>query len=465
VALSSGSATRKSDGPFIAGLTRSARATPISATGFRSTPSTAWETPAVDQTALIPWGLELHYRRTGARDLVASVWSMVEDAAAVCCGDSGGHPGLRMLEDLNLITSAGSRDQFYGAFLYSNAAVVAGLRAAARLATDLNKPALAKTWTCCAERIWNEGILKESHRNNPDKPGMFDLETGRFLQGRRCSKHIGVWSDRPALLFDRSYLLDITALGLAVPFGLLPASDPRLARTCEQIIRANDSLKGDANVLAKSVYEPPGSHRSSTNSDQYDVSAGATLWMVRYLIQLGRETGQARHWAKAINFLDGILGRFSNLGLALRPVVRGLDLSRPAAVPGGTTARLHSMLIDTLLDFAGLDYDAVDRRLSLRPALPGQWASMGIKQVFPCGEVSYQLERPIGGKVHRLSLDCHLEHPSKLRVALTCPDLGELGPWQAVPDNTEPSFDPATRQLNWNVELPAGRSSWNWTWG
>ena len=28
-----------------------------------------WETPAVDQTAMIPWGLERHYRRTGDADL------------------------------------------------------------------------------------------------------------------------------------------------------------------------------------------------------------------------------------------------------------------------------------------------------------------------------------------------------------------------------------------------------------
>ena len=93
-----------------------------------------WETPAVDQTALIPWGLERHYRRTGDLDLVAAVWPMIEQAAAVCEGESGGHPGLKMLEDLNLISSAGSGDQLFGAFLYSNACVVAGLRAAARLA-------------------------------------------------------------------------------------------------------------------------------------------------------------------------------------------------------------------------------------------------------------------------------------------------------------------------------------------
>ena len=51
-----------------------------------------------------------------------------------------------MLEDLNLISSAGSGDQLFGAFLYSNACVVAGLRAAARLAAQLGMTESAERW-------------------------------------------------------------------------------------------------------------------------------------------------------------------------------------------------------------------------------------------------------------------------------------------------------------------------------
>ena len=40
------------------------------------------ESPAVDQTALIPWGLERHYRRTGDLDFVAASWPMIEQAAS-----------------------------------------------------------------------------------------------------------------------------------------------------------------------------------------------------------------------------------------------------------------------------------------------------------------------------------------------------------------------------------------------
>ena len=424
-----------------------------------------WETPAVDQTALIPWGLERHYRRTGDLDLVAAVWPMIEQAAAVCEGESGGHPGLVMLEDLNLISSAGSGDQLFGAFLFSNACVVVGLRAAARLATQLGMSGSAGRWLARADRIWNDGICKVIATSRPGSPGMVDPDSGRFLQARRLSKLRGLWTDDPELLIDHSTTLDINMLGLSVPFALLPASDPRLLRIAESILRANDALKGDSNVLARISYEPSQSNRSGSDSDQHDVSSLATLWMVRFLLQLGRETGQARHWSRALSMLEGIIGRLSQLGLSLRSAVRGLESARYVTNPGGTAWRLHAILIDTILDLAGVDYDAVEHRLVLRPILPGSWPQTGMKQSFPCGDVAFRLERPIGGKVYHLNVKAQLKHPVTLAVELTCPDLIELGPWQASPQTPEPTLDSRTGQLRWNVTLPSSASEWNWTWG
>ena len=424
-----------------------------------------WETPAVDQTALIPWGLERHYRRTGDLDLVAAVWPMIEQAAAVCEGESGGHPGLVMLEDLNLISSAGSGDQLFGAFLYSNASVVAGLRAAARLATQLGMAGSAGRWLGRADRIWNDGICQVIAASRPGSRGMVDADSGRFLQARRLSTLKGLWTDDPEFLIDHSTTLDISMLGLSVPFGLLPAADPRLLRIAEQILRSNDALKGDSNVLARSSYEPSQSKRSGSDSDQHDVSSLATLWMVRFLLQLGRETGQARHWSRALSMLEAIFGRLSQLGLSLRSAVRGMESARQVTNPGGTAWRLHAMLIDTILDLAGVDYDAVEHRLVLRPILPGPWPQTGMKQSFPCGDISYRLERPIGGKVYHLNLKTRLKHPVTLAVELTCPDLMELGPWQASPETPQPTLDPRTGQLQWSVTLPSSTSEWSWTWG
>ena len=47
-----------------------------------------WETPAVDQTADIPWAMERYYRRTGDLNFVAALADH-RAAAAVACGASG----------------------------------------------------------------------------------------------------------------------------------------------------------------------------------------------------------------------------------------------------------------------------------------------------------------------------------------------------------------------------------------
>ena len=145
---------------------------------------------------MIPWGLERHYRRTGDLDFVAARWPIVERAAAVCVGASG-HPGLRWLDDLSLISSAGIWDSRFGAFLYSNAAVVAGLRSAARLARLLDRDEPAAAW----DERWPTGSgtrasCRESAADG-DGPGLVDHETGRFLEGRRLSTLRGFWTDRP----------------------------------------------------------------------------------------------------------------------------------------------------------------------------------------------------------------------------------------------------------------------------
>jgi hypothetical protein len=423
-----------------------------------------WETPAVDQTAMIAWGLERHYRRTGDRDLVVEVWPMVEQVAAVCSGEGSGHPGLRMLEDLNLISSAGSGDLLFGAFLYSNACVVAGLQAAARLAVELGHDDSARRWKGIADRIWEQGVLKEIATSRAGRPGLIDPDSGRFLQARRLSKLPGLWTTNPEYLIDYSDALDISLLAPAVPFGLLPASDPRLVRTHESIIRLNSAFRAD-HILARTTYEPNQETHGGSSGGQQELSSLATLWMVRYLIQLGRETGQDHHFSDAVAMLDAIVGRLSNLGLVLRTTGRGTESARRVSNPGGTAWRLHAMLIDAMLDLAGLDYDAVDRRLRVSPVRPPSWERVGIKQALPCGEVSYQLQRPPSTRVHELQLATQLRHPVTLDVELTCPDLKALGAWQTSVAMPGPSFDGRTGRLRWSVALPPGQRQWSWTWG
>ena len=56
------------------------------------------------------------------------------------------------------------------------------------------------------------------------------------------------------------------------------------------------------------------------------------------------------------------------------------------------------MLVETMLDLAGLDYDAPDRRLTLQPALPASWPHIGLSQTFACGWSTTGSNAPTGGR-------------------------------------------------------------------
>jgi len=423
-----------------------------------------WETPAVDQTATIPFRLEQHYHRTGDLDFVAASWPMVERAAAVCGGASG-HPGLRWVDDLSLVSSAGIWDSRFGAFLYSNTSIVAGLRAASRLAEALGQSESAVAWSALADRIWHEGIFREP-ADDRRGPGMIDPDTGRFYDARRLSTLRGLWTDRPGLLVEHSAALDVSLLGPAVPFGLLAASDPRVRRSAEAIFRHN-LYSGESNLLTAWSADParPAVDSAPSENHSLDLSSLASLWMARYLLELGRETGEGRHWNLAVSMLDGILGRLGSLGLVVRPTARASDLPRFSQGTASGVWELHATLIETMLDLAGLDYSVPDRRLRIRPALAGSWPSIGLGQRLPCGEVAYRLDRPVGGTVHHLSLRARLETPIVLDVDVTCPGLDDLGPWNALPPAPAPAHDRITGRVRWTVDLPAGDHQREWTWG
>ncbi|MFO0959000.1 MAG: glycosyl hydrolase [Isosphaeraceae bacterium] len=424
-----------------------------------------WETPAVDQSALIPWAIEKQFRRQGDLERVASAWPMIEQAAQVALGVAG-HPGLRFIEELGLISSSGLWDSRFGAFFYSNACVVAGLRSAARLGALLDKPAdRLRTWEERADRVWNEGILSVAETGKGG-PGLVDPGTGRFLEARRLSTLRGLWTDRPECLQDRSAAVDISALAASVPLGLIGPSDPRMRASAEAILRLN-AVDNDPNALTNWTPEPglDDPRQCHGEGQRGEQSSLATLWMARHLIYLGRETGEGRHWTRAVLLLDHLLGRLCPLGLGLRPRMKRDD---PATFPARTTLGvwpLHASLIDALLDLAGLDYDAVDRCVTLVPTLAPRWPYIGLSQQFSCGTVAYRLSRSVGGHHYRLELRADLRHPIRVRISLTCPDLAELGSWQGTSGEGVPRFDRGLSRVQWAIDLPAGKEDREWSWG
>ncbi|RUL89739.1 glycoside hydrolase family 15 protein [Tautonia sociabilis] len=426
-----------------------------------------WETPAIDQTALVPWALERHVRSTGDLDLARRHWPLVERMIEVCF-EGDGHPGLFWSDELDLFSSAGLWETRFGAYLSSNACVVAGLRAAARLARLIDPPDAARTAAACedrADRIWQSGIFGEGADRG--EPGLVDPRSGRFLEGRRISTRLGFWPQQPGAWVERSAALDIGVLGLAVPLDLLPASDPRLRRTAGAMLVHNVN-RADPGGLTRWAPDPARIDDASlapSESHRDSPSSLATLWMARYLIRLGRETGEARHWAQAVEFLDRMIARLGPLGLNLRPGPRMVSSPSSFTRCFQGVWGLHTMLIDTILDLAEFRYDALDRRLTLRPILPPSWPRIGLSRTFPCGRVGFRFERPVGGRSHRLTLSGRIEHPVQLVVELTCPGLGALGPWSSRPSIPAPRPDLATGRLSWSIALPPGDLDACWSWG
>lgn len=420
-----------------------------------------WETPAIDQTAVIPWGLERSYRRTGNLEFVEACWPLIERAASVCEGRSG-HPGLHFLERANLVYSAGVWDTRFGAFLYSNASVVAGLRAAARLARELGRSEFAERWMALSDRIWELGILSEAR---PDGGGLVDPATGRFLDSRYQSLRLGHWGQADAERLDSSAGIDINLLGPAVPFDLLPAADPRIRASAEAILRQNPIGPGGYGLTRWSP-DPRDHDPRSTPGDslRHEPSCLATLWMARYLIRLGHELGDAAAWTRAVTMLDNLRTRLGPLGQSIRMDERTPEdpTSRLTRLPGAWP--LHGMMIATLLELTGVDYDAPDRKLSIRPVLPLDWPRVGLSREFGCGPIGYVLERPPGAPSYRLCLKGRLRHPVTVDLRITCPDLAKIESWQAHPCAPRPEFDPLRGSLAWTVELNDLNVDAEWAW-
>jgi hypothetical protein len=420
-----------------------------------------WETPAVDQTAMVPWAVWRHWSRAGDRGLLEVMWPAVEAAADAILGQ-GRHPGLRWIEELSLVSSAGIWTNRFGAFLYSNAAVVAGLRAAVRIGRVLDRTERLEIWSRAAERIWDVGILGEA-RKDGSGPGLFDPERGHFLEGRRICRLRGMWSDRKEDLVERSTAVDMSMLGLTVPFGLLGAADSRIRRTARELL-ARNALRDDANAFAMWRPDPRVNDVGVSPGEayQHDSMSLATLWMARYLFELARETGEVEPLVRGLGLLDEVIARRGPLGLSVAAGRSGVR--RAEAVVTAGVWELHAMQIDSILDLHGMEHDVTEGVIRLAPMLPPGRESMGLEQALLVGKVRYQLTRGRDGHPSRLEFESWLRGPARLEAEVWWPGLGDLQGVEVPEGLPRPSYDPVLKRLSWRLRLPEGHFAGRWQW-
>lgn len=295
---------------------------------------------------------------------------------------------------------------------------------------------------------------------------MVDPCSGRFLESRYQSLRPGLWGQSDSDQQDRSAGIDINLLGVSVPFDLLPASDPRVRASAEAVLSQNAIGSGgytftrwSPDPLNRDVRLTPG------DALRHEPSCLATLWMIRYLIRLGRELGDAAAWTRAVTLLENLRTHLGPLGQSVRFDDRTVEdpTRRQFSIPGAWP--LHGMLIETLLDLTGLDYDAPDQRFTVSPVLPLDWPRVGFSREFPCGKVGYLLEHSSNGPAnYKLSMTGRIRHPVTARFRITCPGLARMDSWESRPQGPWPEFNSTISLITWSVDLVDHELDAEWCW-
>lgn len=281
----------------------------------------------VDETGTILWGILRHYKATGDRDFLRDMWECASRGAEFLLNFTDPDTGLPWL-------SFDLWEERLGEHAYSTASVYGGLMNAAEIADILKKPAKqADIWRAAAGRM-KEALVKYFY-----KP-----EWDRFIRSIRVK--LNPWGeehspDRVVLKIDskgnerdftaEDWRVDISLLGLTIPFGVFDADDPKMEGT----------LRVVEQVLASPL--PGGLKRY-----EYDDYAGgnpwliASLWAALYHIE-------KKNYDKAEDYFSWAVSCRTELGLLPEQAHR--DTGKPAWIIPLTWS--HAMFVLVLEGLIG----------------------------------------------------------------------------------------------------------------
>ncbi len=187
----------------------------------------------IDEGGSVIWGILEHYKVTQDKDFLIRLWPCVKKGVEFLLKYRDAETGLPWL-------SFDLWEERMGEHAYSSAAVCAGIKAGAEIAGIIGEPPeLAANWMEQAEG------LREAISQNFWKP-----EWGRFVRSIRVKlnawgeEHTDqkVWLKTNDRSITRDYALvdgalDISLLGMTVPFGVYDASDEQMIPTAEAVER------------------------------------------------------------------------------------------------------------------------------------------------------------------------------------------------------------------------------------
>ena len=185
----------------------------------------------IDEGGSIIWGILEHYKMTGDKEFLARLWPCVKKGIGFLLKYRDAETGLPWL-------SFDLWEERLGEHAYSSAAVCAGIAAGAEIAGIIGEaPELAAYWKEQADSL-REAIFK----------GFWKPEWSRFVRSIRVKlngwgeEHTDqkVWLKTNDRSIARDYSLidgaiDISLLGMSVPFGIYDAADERMISTAQAV--------------------------------------------------------------------------------------------------------------------------------------------------------------------------------------------------------------------------------------
>lgn len=247
----------------------------------------------IDEGGSIMWGILKHYEVSANRAFLLEMWPCVKKGIEFLISYLDNETGLPWL-------SFDLWEERLGEHAYSTAAVCSGIEAGARIAEIVgNQTELASCWWKAATK------LRDALEKNFWKP-----EWNRFVRSVRVKlngwgeEHTDakVWlrmNDR-SILRDYSLVdgaVDISLLGLSVPFGIYAADDPHMVATAEVVEQVLS--KAPAGGLMRYEYD------SYIGGNPWII---ATLWAALYHIE-------RKSYEKARGYFDWAVKNITEQGL------------------------------------------------------------------------------------------------------------------------------------------------------
>lgn len=232
-----------------------------------------WAGLQVDQIPSVIWGAWEHFQLTGDHTFLVDMWPTIERAAEFVV--KGVDPKLGLVH-----TEQDLWEETGGYLSYTNASCVAGLWAASRIAREVGQETDSVRWREAADRL-----KKQIYAHF--------LQDGVFVGDHQPKRKFHMRAD---------YRLDISNIGLAVPYGVIPADSPEMVRTVQEIEEEVDYPIDGVGRYASDLF---------VGGNPWSLSA---IWLALYFVETGDIAEVHRHldWCLRHAMLHDFLPEQSN---------------------------------------------------------------------------------------------------------------------------------------------------------